>query len=101
MNEMSFFYWIKKCIQHPVYFVFCFAVGLCAWSFSFEFKKPIAESLQFSLQTHAHNELRFNEEKVINRLPASAATKPKKKLPKRFRSNPAFQLFEKLKEVAE
>jgi hypothetical protein len=98
MREKSLVYWTKKWIQHPSYFAFCFALGLCAWSFSFQTKKTKSEIIQFSFQNHAQNELYLNEAKFISRFPSSEITNPKKQLPKRFRSNPAFKLFDKLKE---
>jgi hypothetical protein len=101
MSEIALFDQTKKWIQHPMYFVFCLALGLFAWSFSFHAKKPIAEALQFSLTKNAQYELYVNEQKFMSRFPASGAAKPYKKIPKRFRSNPAFQLIEKLKHVVE
>jgi hypothetical protein len=97
MREKSLFYCTKKWIKHPTYFVFFFALGLCAWSFTFQAKKPKAEIVQFSLHNYAQNEFYLNEAKFISRFPSSEITNPKKQLPKRFRSNPAFKLFDKLK----
>lgn len=100
MNTNPILFWLSRWINHPVYFVFCFVLGLFVWSFSFKSAKAPE---QIALSSFAYNiqEIKKHEESVIERLPSSVGLPQKSTLPKRFRSNPAFQVFEKIKEVVE
>ncbi|MBY0554005.1 hypothetical protein K2P97_05730 [bacterium] len=91
---------LSKWINHPAYFLFCFTIALFAWSFSFESKQPPEQIVLSSFATNIH-EIKKQEESVIERLPSSNEFNKKSKLPKRFRRNPAFQAFEKFKEITE
>lgn len=95
----------EKWINHPVYFVFCFAASLVLWTLSFETKKEDLKSIQLSSIAEGVNEVKNNESETIKKLsekraPSAAPKKPgKKDLPKKFRGNPAFKLFEKMDQL--
>ena len=100
MNANPILYWISRWINHPTYFVFCFTIGLFVWSFSFDTVKAPEQVVLSSFAANIQ-EIKKHEEAVIERLPTSTDFKPNSKLPKRFRSNPAFKIFEKIKEVTD
>lgn len=100
MNTNPIFNWISRWINHPAYFVFCFVIGLFFWSFSFDTNKATEQVVLSSFAANIE-QIKKQEEAIIERLPASTTQKANSKLPKRFRSNPAFKVFEKLKEISD
>lgn len=100
MNANPLLNFLSKWINHPAYFVLCFTIALFAWSFSFEGKKIPDQVVLSSFSANIHD-IQNQEQAVIERLPSSSEFKKKSKLPKRFRGNPAFQVFEKFKEETE
>lgn len=95
----------QKWINHPVYFVFCFAASLVLWTLSFETKKEDLKSIQLSSIAEGVKEVKNNESETIKKLtekraPSEAPKKTgKKELPKKFKGNPAFKLFEKVDQL--
>ena len=104
----------EKWINHPVYFVFCFAVSLGLWTLSFDTGKEEPQSIQLSSIAEGVKEVKNKQPEAIQKLsekrapadisekraPSGAAKKPaKKELPKKFRGNPAFKLFEEINQL--
>lgn len=88
-------YSIEKWINHPVYVIFCFAVGFSLWTLSFEKKK--VETIQLSSFARNLAEVRNSDSETIYRI--SDEKRHRKPLPKKFKSNPAFQVFEKIESI--
>lgn len=95
----------EKWINHPIYFAFCVAVSLGLWTLSLESKKEELKSIQLSSIADGVKEVQDNESETIKKLsekrgPSGVPKKPaKKKLPKKFKGNPAFKLFEKVDQL--
>lgn len=91
---------IEKWINHPGYVIFCFVIGCAFWTLSFESKKNKYENIQLSSFAKNLNEVHKAEMVSINRLSVERVNNRNvKQLPKKFRSNPAFQLFIYIEEL--
>lgn len=92
----------EKWINHPVYFVFCFVVSLGVWTLSFDKAVEDVKTTHLSSIAEGVKETKNTESETIKKItekraPSEASKKPgKKELPKKFRGNPAFRLFEKV-----
>ena len=126
MNIINGLKFLKKRINYPVYSFLIFAIALGSWSFFSVEKNVKIESLQLSSFAEKLAEVHETEYETINRLTDQQVLKElekskvkwslggkeefsvspeevekiekrhKNKLPKRFKDNPAFKLFEQL-----
>lgn len=83
--------------SHPSYFVICLAIGFAFWSLCFEKEKNTVQTIQLSSFAENLAHVHGTESEAISRL--SMVKKHKKELPRKFKDNPAFMVFQKIEDL--